>query len=378
MDENDWPNINENGWPILDENIHKVTVMKFDGANWVTVGSPAFTPSGGSWTSIVIDNDGNPLVAFRDMAHNYRASVMKFDGTNWNYVGVAGFSPMGTGVQGASYFSIKINKNNQPILAFSDLTDDFKASVMEFDGSAWNYVGAPGFSTWQASTTSLVMDHNGSPYVAYWDRANDGKATVMKFNGASWVPVVSPGITPGAAEFTSLAIDKHDNLYLAYTDYANGQKASVMKYDGNSWTSIGTGLSPTRVFYTSVAVDNNENVYVTFQDLTDYYGGWQFPHWRGKGVMLKSPQGISSEIANASEFNVYPNPGSTFNISYTGKFSPLSISIKNQLGQIITSKNYGTQDHLKETLNLTSYGKGIYFVEFTFGEAKEVRKIVVE
>ena len=46
----------------------------------------------------------------------------------------------------------------------------------------WQYVGAVGFSIGEANYTSLAL-HNSTPYVAFQDVANSSKASVMKFNG---------------------------------------------------------------------------------------------------------------------------------------------------------------------------------------------------
>jgi hypothetical protein len=43
---------------------------------------------------------------------------------------------------------------------------------MKFNGSAWEQVGAAGFSAGVASFTSLALDNNDTPYVAYMDGAN--------------------------------------------------------------------------------------------------------------------------------------------------------------------------------------------------------------
>ena len=94
---------------------------------------------------------------------------------------------------------------------------------------AWQTVGTAGFSAGKASYTSLAI-YNGTPYIAYVDLANSYKATVMKFNGTSWENVGTAGFSAGAAFNTSLAI-YNGVPYVAYRDVANPYKATVMKYD---------------------------------------------------------------------------------------------------------------------------------------------------
>lgn len=86
-----------------------------------------------------------------------------------------------------------------------------------------------------------------------------------------------------------------------------------------------------------------------------------------------------NSVGEQYSFAVYPNPSSgIFTLQYHGNASPITISVRNQLGQLIISKNFGTKDHLNETLNLSGYSNGVYFIEFQSGEAKEVHKLVIE
>jgi len=55
---------------------------------------------------------------------------------------------------------------------------------MKFDGVDWSVVGSFGFSAGGVYYhTALAIDKNNIPYVAYTDMANGRKATVMKFDG---------------------------------------------------------------------------------------------------------------------------------------------------------------------------------------------------
>jgi hypothetical protein len=101
--------------------------MKYDGNNWVTVGTPDLSAGEARYTRLAIDNHGVPYVAYTDKANSEKATVKKYDGNNW----VA--------------------------------------------------VGKPGLSAGMAGYLSLAIDNTGVPYVAYLDEVNDGKATVMKY-----------------------------------------------------------------------------------------------------------------------------------------------------------------------------------------------------
>jgi hypothetical protein len=117
-----------------------------------------------------------------------------------------------------------------PYVAYTDIANDGKATVMTFNGTQWQVVGTAGFSGDWASQPSLAIDASNKPYVAYTDIASGERATVMKFDGSAWQPVGTAGFSAGDANYLSLAVDANGVLYVAYTDGANGDKVTVMRF----------------------------------------------------------------------------------------------------------------------------------------------------
>ncbi len=197
-------------------NAAKTTVMKFNGTSWVNVGSTAF--SGGSVAReqcIKIDNaSGIPYVAMRfkgtGSADPYELKVMKFDGTNWVNVG----SGVIAGVTGATGVSMAI-ENGTPYVTCLNASQSDATSVFKFNGTSWVTVGSIAVSAGNASNQSIAI-HNGEPYVAYRDFANSKKTTVRKFNGTTWVNVGAVGFSANQAEYQSIAIDNNGTPFVAY------------------------------------------------------------------------------------------------------------------------------------------------------------------
>ena len=78
---------------------------------------------------------------------------MRFDGTNWVYVGTPGFFSVASG--SASFQDIAFHPTTkEPYISF---VDDFatgrEVTVMRFNGTNWVTVGPAGFSGVQASRT---------------------------------------------------------------------------------------------------------------------------------------------------------------------------------------------------------------------------------
>lgn len=350
---------------------NKATVKKFDGNNWVTVGVDGFTPSAASYTSIAIDRNNIPYVAFRDAFYNYRASVMKFNGNNWVYVGSPGFSALGGGQQGALYTSLAIDKNGTPYVAYTEMSNNFNATVMKFDGSNWVYVGGTtGLSVGSANNTSIVIDSNGIPYVGYEDNGNGSKATVKKFNGSDWISLGTQGFSPGVAEYTFLAMDKNDNLYMAYEDYTNNKKASVMKFNGVNWVTVGTaGFSGGETVHTTIAINGNGTPYVAYSDGSTIH--------RSATVMkLDNNTGIK-ETKNNSSLIVYPNPTQgTFQINYfSNEKSKMQLNIIDARGKTVYTETF--RSDYNNTVDLSKLAKGVYFIEIVAPDNKRINKRIV-
>ncbi|GEO07435.1 hypothetical protein AAE02nite_50990 [Adhaeribacter aerolatus] len=243
-------------------NSQQANVKKFDGSNWVDVGTPGISAGIAGHTRLALDTNGTPFIVYRDYANNYKATVKKFDGSNWVDVGIPGFSSMM-----ADYTTIAVDVNNTPFVAYSEDGKGSRATVKKFNGSSWIDVGSPSFSAGRAEGISLVLDANGNPFVAYKDYANGYKATVKKFNGSNWEDVGLPGFSAGEIVWASLALSTNGTPFVAYLDVANGAKATVKKFNGSSWVDVGTpGFSAGQAYFTSLALDTNDTPFVAYSD----------------------------------------------------------------------------------------------------------------
>jgi hypothetical protein len=267
-------------------NSGKATVMKFEGSGWVPVGSAGFSPDNASEVSLVIDRSHKPYVLYEysdPVSDENNLAVMRYDGGNWDYVGAADFT------EGEAYdSSLALDGNGTPYVAFLDVANADKATVMKFDGNSWVTVGSAGFSeNFVGEYTDIAIDGNGTPYLVYED-GDDRKATVMKFDGSSWVIVGTPGFSAGEAHVPSIAIDSEGNPFVAYGDYAASEKLTVMMYDGISWVTVdAVGITEGYIFTPSLAIDGNDCALVVYED----WGN------DGKASVLKTIDGFKYEVA---------------------------------------------------------------------------------
>ncbi|UXX79966.1 hypothetical protein N7E81_02455 [Reichenbachiella carrageenanivorans] len=250
-----------------DVNNRKTTVMKYESGSWQVVGTKGFArtisarATAVSFTSesqsLVFDN-GVPYIAFKDWSRSEKASVMKFDGTNWVQVGTAGFTAGAT-----DYVTLKF-ASGVPYIAFEDGANASKATVMKFVNGAWEIVGTAGISS--GSTTYVHLLFDGTvPYIAYSDNDEAGKTTVMKYDNSAWSVVGTAGFTQADGQYQTLGI-LDDKIVVAMRDSNKGGKATLMQYSGSVWSAVGTaGFSNGNVNHLDLVVDN-DIPYVVYRD----------------------------------------------------------------------------------------------------------------
>lgn len=409
---------------------------------WNVVGTPYFSSNARNDISIAIDRTGVPYVAFADYTYYVdmaaKVTVMKYNGTTWETVGNAGFS-----AGRADYISIAIDGNNVPYVTYTDVADSDKATVMKFDNGNWERVGA---SPANAFTPIIKTDHNGVPYVIY-SNGHDGPVAVMKHDGTNWVTVGTGNLCSYPAYPCSIAFDNNNMLYVSFSSYA-GYGTTTMKFDGSSWTSVGATLMHGTG---GVAIDKNGVPYAPYSDSANIgvmrYNGtnWEtecmhsiyHPVLGGmaidtsgapyilylntdsgqKAAMIKynqdgcgdvgsgtfSPDGAQS-VAMAVDLNsipyvafenyygvtvmrygvppaivpptptfsehLFPNPAtSQLTISWPNTIT--AITIYNTLGQTVYSNSYNAQE---VTVDIAGVAKGVYFVRINGAAVRKFAK----
>jgi len=264
-------------------NGNKVTVKRYNGGAWETVGSAGFSDGSASSVSLFVYNE-DPYVAYPQYYNSqWQALVSKYNGV-WETVGSAGFfnGPAGN-------VSLYIKDDGTPYVAFKDSGSwPETVSVAVYNSGSWDDITGGGFS---GQYTSLYIAGD-TPYLAYNDGLNSYKATVKKYNGSAWETVGSAGFSDGQAIDLSLFV-YNGEPYVAYADSYNGYKATVKKYNGSAWETVGSAsFSDGQAGFTSLCVYNgtiyaayrdnahsNEAIVMSFepQDSSDFAGGTGSP-----------------------------------------------------------------------------------------------------
>jgi len=221
----------------------RATVVKYNtnSASWETLGGAGFTAGQAEYVSLCIDNNGTPFLAFQDDANSKKVSVMKYDSgsKSWAYLGYPAFSSQSQTFYLSPRWLVAVN--GTPYVAYWDEALTGKATCMKYNGADWVSVGTAGFTAGQAAGISLAL-YNGKPCIAFTDGdqsvVNKYRATVMNYDGSSWQVLGAPRFSAGEGHSTSLFVD-NGIPYVAYSDYIYGHKAVLVKYNSGTWQNAG-------------------------------------------------------------------------------------------------------------------------------------------
>ena len=345
----------------------EATVMKFDGTSWNPVGYKGFSRSFVRYTSLAFGPGGEPYVAFQDFTlpgdtgKNAYVSVMKYDGSNWVYVGNESFS-----ARDAEYISLAFSPSGEPYVAYTEGVYYGEATVMKFDGTNWVNVGNPGFTSGGVEYTCLAFGPGGVPYVAYSDLGNWRKATVKKFDGTNWVYVGTPGFSDNIVYQISFTFSPAGEPYVAYDDVINHRKANVMKFDGTNWVNVGPrGLSEGPAYDENIIISSSGEPYVAYRDSTN-----------NLRATVKKFDSVYVGITKTQDLrlSLYPNPA-TDNITIEMSAVPAKskLSITNLNGQELISRQISER---KSVFDISDLSAGVYLVRITNDKSVEVGKII--
>ena len=168
-------------------NGNRITVQKqiSHGASFTTVGNAGFSSYADN-ISLAVDTNGNPYVAYE--SSNYLLAVKKFDGSNWIDVGTGNItSNITTGI------SLSINpSDNSLIVAYQDGSI---IKVKQFDGTNWVASGSDlaNISNNYGPYTNLIMRQTSptvwQPAIAY--QATPPSQTTSTLNILYYIPPTS-------------------------------------------------------------------------------------------------------------------------------------------------------------------------------------------
>ena len=336
---------------------HNISLMYFDGSTWQSVGNYAFTTNGGIYDyDLTFSSTGVPYVSFRDANNSSGISVMKYDNNSWQPVGNPSFAVLSSAI---SNTDIEMTSNDLPVVGFNESSGGTaRLSVMQFDGSDWNYVGSSQISNGSASYIDVEIDSNDQIYVACKD---DWTTIVRYFDGSSWQILGQAFPANENLYYHDLEISPGGEVYLGYQiDTSSSDYMNVKRFVNNNWQLVGTpDFTGATATYTQLELDTYGNIYVAFQD-SGAGDSTSVMFYQNTGSIDKTPK---------NQIIIYPNPVET------------DLFIKNSPG-FTSYKIYNLQNQVVrsglafKSISITNLVPGIYLLEISGKKHLKIIKFI--
>jgi hypothetical protein len=301
----------------------KLSVAEYANASsrWNFVGnsykvSQGLSQSDGVYTCLAMANGGTPVVTYNDkgIGDHCEAFSYNFTNKNWVYLGSEGISN-GSGSKWnglAKYLSMAISPStNYPYVTYQDGNNSLKATVMNWNGSAWGVVGTAGISGGEAKFTNIGFDKAGDPIACFSDKNASPTygVSVMKYSGGTWSAIGSNAATISGkdAYYVSMAVSSADTVYVTYQDYGYGINVMKCAVGGTTWQMVGPAdFSGDTASDMSIAVDKNGVPYVSFIDNKNAQGVTVMKYTAGAWTVVGA-RGFSGGGCNYTAIKINPS-----------------------------------------------------------------------
>ncbi len=271
-------------------------VVRWDGAAWSEVGAGGINSNNTSGVRTLIDFQGSLYAggAFQNTANSSIPSMFaRFDGTNWVKVGTAFNAGSGRDVNATAVY------NNQLVLAgsFSNLLGDSDMdNIAAWNGTAYSPIG-----TGLGGEVFALAVHNGELYAGGRITSAGGNTAIIniaKWNGTSWTAVGQ-----GLSNYVFALFVWNGSLYAAgqFNDSGGTPMRGIARWNGAAWSAVGGSLNAGGTAY---ALGEFNGSLVVMGDFTKTVGNdnfnrvalWSGSAWSGFGT------GLSGSAAGVAPF----------------------------------------------------------------------------
>jgi hypothetical protein len=234
----------------------RLMIADYNGTAW----SPSFadpTPPRGRYNSLVLDQLGNPGIAYYDadptdfLSRRLRIAVRLSDLT-WQYQVVDSIGDPGR------FNSIQINAGALPRISYlAGITGGLRFASLG-GGGGWTLQDVASVGTVEnSSVTSLALDASGNPRIAYYDALSDSVKYASRSGASTWTIVGVDHVGSGGG-YVSLRLDTANRPIISYYD-ATTQTVKIA-YGAGFPDTDGDGIPDTYDAFPAVSDQNNNGI----------------------------------------------------------------------------------------------------------------------
>lgn len=231
--------------------------------NRETVWSPGVVISG---ISLILDEDDNPYISCTDDSHSHPYYHYKTE-TGWVNI------LLDPGRTVGDETSIGLDSNNNPHISYSD-QNNVKLVYANYSNDQWTIqeIDSNG-----GGGSSLKMDDNDFPYISYGSYPSGDLRYIYK-NDNGWISPISVDTEGYTGLATSLDLDSNGYPHISYRDNTK-HEMKYAHFDGISW-SYETVEIDANYTWTSIALDDDDIPHICYYNangdlkLAYYNNGW--------------------------------------------------------------------------------------------------------
>jgi len=202
----------------------------FDGRSWYTETVDSRSAVG-KFNSMALDSKGLPHIAYSDVDQG-DLRYAQWDGSEWHF-NAPDTERASSGWVGIGS-SIVMDKDDIPHIAYVDVSHHQIKYAVWNDKTGWETASIDHLTgkADNVDRVSLVLDQHERPHVAYWD-SGMGVLRYATLRSDGWRAETVDG-SRGVGLYPSLAIDSHENIYISYYDMTNGLLRLATRRGGES------------------------------------------------------------------------------------------------------------------------------------------------
>ncbi len=295
----------------------------WNGTNWAItiVDSNSSSHYMAESSSLVLDNSGEPCIAYGDDASGGILMYATWTGSYWD------IDVVESGLNYVPGVSLCLTGSSSPRIAFAYFDSALDVHLMYARYDAQWYVSTIDPSVGVGSGVSMGRASDVSPHVSYYDAANDD----LKYSylGSEYWYSFTIDEPENVGLNTSLALDSNDRPHISYEDYTN-KDLKYAYYTGSAWVVQTVDSDGDLGHYcTSIALDGNNNPHISYYDSSN--NDLKYAHYDGS----------TWEISTVDD-GLFA--GATSSITVDSNNEPhIAYSVKDGDNRIIRHAYYGPQ-----------------------------------
>ena len=207
----------------------------------------------GEFSSIAVDSNGYPHIAYYDDAFNGLCYASK-NASGWSKTFASGAGA--AGYDEGRYVSLALDNspNNYPHISYYDATRQ-ELCYAHYDGSAWTYSTVDSAGD-VGQFSSIALDSSGYPHISYYDDTNDNLKYAYH-DGSVW-HTSTVDSTGNVGWYNSIALDDTDHPHISYHDATN-LDLKYAYHDGSGWNISTLDSTGDVGFCTSITLEDTTN-----------------------------------------------------------------------------------------------------------------------